>query len=57
MDDDMVSRHLGFVPEGLWPPTPSMLAALRTRFGVDLGPQQFDDLLMGKESRPPDETK
>lgn len=57
LSDDMISRHLGFVPEGLWPPSSSLLAALRSQFGVDVGSQQFDDLLIRKESLSPDETQ
>ena len=50
LDDDTVREHLGFIPGGLWPPSPSLLVVLRDVYGIDLNPSTFQDLLIGKEA-------
>ncbi|MEO7269177.1 MAG: hypothetical protein ABIW49_08230 [Knoellia sp.] len=53
LEDEEVRRHLGWVPEGLWPATNSLLDHLQDTYGVEVDPKDFVDLLVGKEARAP----
>lgn len=53
LDDEVVSRHLGWVPEGLWPASPSLLNLLQDTYGVLVDLKDFADVAIGKEARAP----
>jgi hypothetical protein len=51
LDDEEVRRHLGWVPEGLWPASESLIDLLQAAHGVQVDPQHFADIVIGKEAR------
>lgn len=51
LKDDTVKEHVGRVPEGLCPVPASLLGYLRQAFGIDVTPEGFDEVVIGREQR------